>query len=62
MTATLNLNLSDALTGDELRELTLIATTEGKSLERVLFEAARECAANRRRPNPPPSAPLKEAA
>ena len=47
MRATLNLNLSDALTADELRELTAIATTEGKPLEKVLFEAARDLASRR---------------
>lgn len=59
MRATLNLNLSDALTADELRELTAIATTEGKPLEKVLFEAARDLA--NRRPAPPP-APTQAAA
>lgn len=53
MTATLHLNLSDTLNADELRELTAIATAEGKSLERVLFEAAKAEADRRRRPQPP---------
>lgn len=62
MNATLNLNLSDALNADELRELTAIAITEGKSLERVLFEAAKAEADRRRRPLPPaPTAPAMAA-
>ena len=48
MTATLQLNLSDALTADELRELTFIATSENKTLEKVLFEAAKDRADRRR--------------
>lgn len=55
MQATLHLNLSDALSADELRELTGIAAAEGKTLERVLFEAAQERAARRRRGPTPPS-------
>lgn len=55
MTATLHLNLSDALSAEELRELTGIAEAEGKTLERVLFEAAQERAARRRRGPTPPS-------
>lgn len=53
MTATLHLNLGDALTAEELRELTAIATAEGKPLERVLFEAAQDRARRRRGPTPP---------
>ena len=49
MTATLLLNLSDTLNADELRELTAIATAENKTLERVLFEAAKAEADKRRR-------------
>jgi hypothetical protein len=49
MTATLQLNLSDALTADELRELTATAIEENKPLERVLLEAARELKAQRRK-------------
>lgn len=41
MKATLELNLGDALNAEELRELTEIATRERKSLERVLYEAAK---------------------
>lgn len=55
MTATLQLNLSSALSADELRELTGIAAAEGKTLERVLFEAAQERASRRRRGPTPPS-------
>lgn len=57
MTATLLLNLSDTLSAEELRELTAIATETNRSLERVLFEAARD-EARRRRPLPqPPTTP-----
>lgn len=48
MKATLQLNLSDALNADELRELTAIAEAEDKTIERVLFEAAQDRAAQRR--------------
>ena len=41
MTASLNLNLSDALNTDELRELVEFAETEHKPIERVLYEAAK---------------------
>ncbi len=53
MTATLQLNLSDTLNADELRELTAIATSQNKPLERVLFEAAKAEADRRRAPMPP---------
>jgi|GEM_PF-3984460 len=45
LTATLNLNLGDALSADELGELTSFATDRKVSLERVLFDAARAEAA-----------------
>jgi len=48
MTATLQLNLSDTLSADELRELTYIATSQNKTLEKVLYEAAKDCADRRR--------------
>ena len=57
MTATLKLNLSDTLNADELRLLTAIATAEGKTLERVLFEAAKAEADRRRQPLPTPPTP-----
>lgn len=44
MTATLQLNLSEALTADELAEVVDLAKRTGKSIERVLFEAARDLA------------------
>jgi hypothetical protein len=44
MTATLQLNLSDTLSADELRELTFIATSQNKTLEKVLYEAAKDWA------------------
>lgn len=49
MTATLQLNLSDALSVEELRELTRVALEEKKPLERVLLEAARELRAQRKK-------------
>lgn len=49
MTATLKLNLSDALTQDELRALLAKAAEERKSLERVIYEAALSAI----RPTPP---------
>jgi hypothetical protein len=48
MTATLQLNLSDTLSADELRELTYIATSQNKTLEKVLYEAAKDSADRRR--------------
>jgi len=48
MTATLQLNLSDSLTADELQELTAIAVEEEQSLEKVLFDAAQERVRRRR--------------
>lgn len=48
MHATLDLNLADALNADELRELTKIAQTVNKPIERVLFEAAKALAMERR--------------
>lgn len=48
MQATLHLNLSDALSAAELRQLLAAAEAQGKSIERVLFEAAREFAAQRK--------------
>lgn len=48
MTATLQLNLSDTLTADELRELTAEATETEQTLERVLYDAARDVARRRR--------------
>lgn len=42
MRATLNLNLSDALNAEELRELTETANQEHKTIERLLFEAAKD--------------------
>lgn len=46
MEATLQLNLADALSAEELRCLTEIAAREGKTIERVLFEAAKAVAEN----------------
>jgi len=40
MTATIKLNLTDALTHEELDSLIAKATREQKSLERVIYEAA----------------------
>jgi len=40
MTATLNLNLGEALTADELRALTQAATERDTTIERILYEAA----------------------
>jgi hypothetical protein len=53
---TIQLNLGNALTVEELQELTTEALEQRKPLERVLFEAARELAAKRRaeRPEPEP--------
>lgn len=53
---TIQLNLGNALTVEELQELTTEALEQRKPLERVLFEAARELAAKRRgaRPDPEP--------
>lgn len=48
MTATLQLNLSNTLSADELRELTYIATSQNKTLEKVLYEAAKDRADRRR--------------
>ena len=42
MTATLQLNLSDTLSAEELRELAFIATSQNKTLEKVLYEAAKD--------------------
>jgi len=41
MRATLELNLSDALSGEELRELTVVAQERKQSIEKLLFEAAK---------------------
>lgn len=48
MTATLQLNLSDALNADELQELTAESLERKESLERVLFDAAKELIRRRR--------------
>lgn len=48
MNATLQLNLADALSADELHALVAIAADEEKTIEKVLFEAAQERAAKRR--------------
>lgn len=48
MTAILQIQLGDALTADELRELTEAALEQRQPLERVLLEAARALAARRR--------------
>lgn len=40
LTACLNLNLSDALSTAELEELVRRASTENKTIEKVLYEAA----------------------
>ena len=48
MATTIQLNLGDALTVEELRELTAEALEQRKPVERVLFEAARDLAARRR--------------
>ena len=50
MTATLKLNLTDALTHEELDSLIAKATREQKSLERIIYEAA--IAAIRPQPEP----------
>lgn len=42
MEAYLKLNLGDTLNSEELSQLTELATREGKTLERVLYEAAKE--------------------
>lgn len=49
MQATLQLNLSDALTANELRELTAAAAARKVPVERLLFEAARALAAKSKR-------------
>lgn len=41
MQVTLLLNLSDTLSAQELKDLAKIAEAQGKSIERVLFEAAK---------------------
>ena len=41
MTATIQLQLADALSPAELRELAELAAARGISIERVLFEAAK---------------------
>jgi hypothetical protein len=52
---TIQLNLGNALTVEELQELTAQAQEQRKPLERVLFEAARDLAARRRaQPKPEP--------
>jgi hypothetical protein len=48
MTATLQLNLSEALSAEELRELTEEALETKRPLERVLFDGAREVIRKRR--------------
>ena len=48
MTATLQLDLSDSLNAEELSELTGIAVEEEKTLERVLFESAKDLIRRRR--------------
>ncbi len=48
MTATLQLNLSDTLSADDLRELTALSLEEKKPIEKVLFEGAREWVRRRR--------------
>jgi hypothetical protein len=48
MTATLQLNLSDVLNADELRELTSESLERKEPLERVLFEGAKEVIRRRR--------------
>lgn len=45
MNATLKLNLTDSLNIEELTQLVELAREQGKSLERVLYEAAKEMAA-----------------
>jgi hypothetical protein len=51
---TIQLNLGNALTVEELQELTTEALEQRKPLERVLFEAARDLAAKRRAGRPEP--------
>lgn len=48
MTATLQLNLSQHLNADELRDLTEESLETNKPIERVLFEAAKELVRRRR--------------
>lgn len=48
MTAKLELNLSDALNSEELRELTAEAVEQHKPLERILYEAVKEVVRRRR--------------
>lgn len=62
MTATLELNLSDALTADELRELTAEAVEQHKPIERVLLDAAREVARRRKELTAPGNGPGKSPA
>jgi Zn-dependent peptidase ImmA (M78 family) len=47
-TATLNLNLGEALSKDELTTLIDLAMARGVSIERILYEAARDLAERRR--------------
>ena len=42
MTATLKLNLGEALSLDEFRTLTDACVKQGKSMERLLFEVAKD--------------------
>lgn len=51
---TIQLNLGNALTVEEMQELTTEALEQRKPLERVLFEAARDLAAKRRSARPEP--------
>jgi hypothetical protein len=48
MTSTLQLNLSQHLNADELRELTEESLETNKPIERVLFESAKELVRRRR--------------
>jgi len=48
MTATLQLNLSQHLNAEELRELTEESLETNKPIERVLFESAKELVRRRR--------------
>lgn len=50
MQATLLLNLSDALDAEELETLTALAQRDGKTIERVLFEAAKSLVEKFKRP------------
>lgn len=55
MTATLQLNLGETLTEQELAEITAEATEQGKSLSRLLFEGAQEVVRKRREASQKPA-------